>query len=181
MVKFGRHLQFYLEDDKDQCNCDEPYIVQYTDIKELIGDSQEKFTKEWQNSLSVATQDYNKRVRLLWDTIFDGLFRQSERGDAEQANRGLPPKQAIWLYVSTLDEKLSRDLFCSMKKIHSSASINVEALRKLVKVCSISYTCISLICTSHVIHILLVIHIPSLYCNTHRNLIREQSIEEMTC
>ena len=75
MVKFGRHLQFYLEDDKDQCNCDEPYIVQYTDIKELIGDSQEKFTKEWQNSLSVATQDYNKRVRLLWDTIFDGLFR----------------------------------------------------------------------------------------------------------
>ena len=44
-------------------------------IKELIGDSQEKFTKEWQNSLSVASQDYNKRLRLLWDTIFDGLFR----------------------------------------------------------------------------------------------------------
>ena len=66
-------------------------------------------------------------------------YRLSGR-DAEQANRGLPPKQAIWLYVSTLDEKLSRDLFCSMKKIHSSASINVEALRKLVKVCTLSYT-----------------------------------------
>jgi hypothetical protein len=65
-------------------------------------------------------------------SLYD-LCRLSGR-DAEQANRGLPPKQAMWLYVSTLDEKLSRDLFCSMKKIHSSASINVEALRKLVKV-----------------------------------------------
>ena len=75
MVKFGRHLQFYLEDDNQQTNNGEPFIVPYTDIRETIGQSQEKFTEEWQNSLSVASLDYNKRVRLLWDTIFDGLFR----------------------------------------------------------------------------------------------------------
>ena len=83
------------------------------------------------------------------------IHRLSGR-DAEQANRGLPPKQAIWLYVSTLDEKLSRDLFCSMKKIHSSASINVEALRKLVKVGSISYTYyfhIHVTCHSHIAYL----------------------------
>jgi len=75
MVKFGRHLQFYLEDDNQQTKNGEPFIVPYTDIRETIGQSQEKFTEEWQNSLSVASLDYNKRVRLLWDTIFDGLFR----------------------------------------------------------------------------------------------------------
>ena len=75
MVKFGRHLQFYLEDDNQQTKNGEPFIVPYTDIRETIDQSQEKFTEEWQNSLSVASLDYNKRVRLLWDTIFDGLFR----------------------------------------------------------------------------------------------------------
>ena len=54
--------------------------------------------------------------------------------DFEQENRGLPPDQAIRMYASTLNESKSRDLFTSMKKVHSSASINVEALRKLVKV-----------------------------------------------
>ena len=103
------------------------------------------------------------------------IHRLSGR-DAEQANRGLPPKQAIWLYVSTLDEKLSRDLFCSMKKIHSSASINVEALRKLVKVGtqSITYT------FYFDMHIIYCSHNDP-NCNIHRNLIREQSIEAMIC
>ena len=75
MVKFGRHLQFYLEVDEQSDSAAEPYIVPYTEIRDSIGQSQKQFVDEWQTSLKTAMKDYNERVRGLWDTIFDGLFR----------------------------------------------------------------------------------------------------------
>eukprot|EP00579_Thalassiosira_antarctica_P014719 CAMPEP_0201942440 /NCGR_PEP_ID=MMETSP0903-20130614/49045_1 /ASSEMBLY_ACC=CAM_ASM_000552 /TAXON_ID=420261 /ORGANISM="Thalassiosira antarctica, Strain CCMP982" /LENGTH=498 /DNA_ID=CAMNT_0048484831 /DNA_START=48 /DNA_END=1541 /DNA_ORIENTATION=- len=130
MVKFGRHLQFYLESD-EQSSGSEPFIVPYTDIRENIVQSQAHFSHAWRASLKAASDDYTHRVRLLWEQIFDGLFRLS--GLEEQEHRGLPHDDAIQLYVSTMSESRSRDLFTSIKKIHSSASMNTEALRKLVK------------------------------------------------
>lgn len=131
MVKYGRHLQFYLESDEQSSESD-PIIVPYTDIRETIGQSQAQFGHAWQASLKAASDDYTQRVRNLWVQIFDDLFRLSDQ-EGEQGHRGLPPDDAIKLYVSSMKENRSRDLFSSMKKIHSSASMNAEALRKLVK------------------------------------------------
>ena len=127
----GRHLQFYLESDEQSSESD-PIIVPYTDIRETIGQSQAQFGHAWQASLKAASDDYTQRVRNLWVQIFDDLFRLSDQ-EGEQGHRGLPPDDAIKLYVSSMKENRSRDLFSSMKKIHSSASMNAEALRKLVK------------------------------------------------
>ncbi len=71
-------------------------------------------------------------MRALWDQIFDDLFRLSGRGE-QQTHRGLKLDEAVSLYVSTMDESRSRDLFTTMKKVYAAASMNFEALRKLVK------------------------------------------------
>lgn len=128
----GRHLQFYLEGDEEYNTGSEPFIVPYTDIRECIGQSQEQFTDDWQISLQSASDDYLNRVRALWDQIFDDLFRLSGRGE-QQNHRGLKLDEAVSFYVSTMDESRSRDLFTSMKKVYAAASMNFEALRKLVK------------------------------------------------
>eukprot|EP00956_Cyclotella_meneghiniana_P044690 scaffold330979_cov106-Cyclotella_meneghiniana.AAC.2 len=70
MVKFGRHLQFYLELEDENGPGDDPYIampnsvdsllfsaVPYTDIKGYIGHSQHQFTSEWMLSLQQASDD----------------------------------------------------------------------------------------------------------------------------
>jgi hypothetical protein len=127
----GRHLQFYLEDDEQPSSGNEPFIVPYTDIRESIGQTQALFAHAWQTSLKAASDDYLHRVRVLWAKVFEDLFMSSDK--AEQLCRGLPLDKAISLYASTLDESRSRDLLTTIKRIHSAASMNVEAFRKLVK------------------------------------------------
>ncbi len=123
MVKFGRHLQFYLEGDDISSSGNKPYIVPYTDVRECIGESQTHFTRAWQMSLKLASEDYVHRVRVLWEKVFDGLFRMSSSSSllssSSAANnnnnntsaklsmhqcRGLPLDRAITLYVSTVEE-----------------------------------------------------------------------------
>jgi hypothetical protein len=127
----GRHLQFYLESDEQSSSGNEPFIVPYTDIRESIGQTQALFAHAWQASLKAASDDYLHRVRVLWEKVFDDLFKSSDR--VEHLCRGMPLDKAISLYVSTLDDSRSRDLLTTIKRIHSAASMNVEAFRKLVK------------------------------------------------
>lgn len=135
MVKFGRHLQFYLECDElksgGASTQHKPYIVPYQDIRGAIGESQEEFQHCWLDALKAASDDYTHRVRLLWQQLFADLFRLS--GQDENALRGLPHEDAVQLYLSTMSEKKSRDLLSTIKRLHSNASMNAEALRKLVK------------------------------------------------
>ena len=161
MVKFGRHLQFYLESDELQQSdggYGDPFIVSYTDIRECIGQSQHQFVHEWTASLKRASDDYTKRVKMLWKRIFDdvfssgadsmrrrqdraavstvdGLAPDSDCGDTsfEEKHRGIPNDKVIQIYVSTMEEGRSRELFAYIKKLHSTAAMNCEALRKLVK------------------------------------------------
>jgi SPX domain protein involved in polyphosphate accumulation len=132
MVKFGRHLQFYLEcDELKSGTSKKPYIVPYKDIRGAIGESQEEFQHFWLESLKAASDDYTQRVRSLWQQIFTDLFRLS--GQDENVLRGLPHEDAVQLYLSTMSEKRSRDLLTTIKRLHSNATMNAEALRKLVK------------------------------------------------
>eukprot|EP00574_Skeletonema_japonicum_P011984 CAMPEP_0201730694 /NCGR_PEP_ID=MMETSP0593-20130828/23127_1 /ASSEMBLY_ACC=CAM_ASM_000672 /TAXON_ID=267983 /ORGANISM="Skeletonema japonicum, Strain CCMP2506" /LENGTH=510 /DNA_ID=CAMNT_0048223291 /DNA_START=57 /DNA_END=1589 /DNA_ORIENTATION=+ len=131
MVKFGRHLQFYLECDELKSGASKPYIVPYKDIRGAIGDSQEEFQKLWLNSLKAVSDDYTQRLHSLWQQIFSDLFRFSRQD--QNVLRGLPREDAVQLYLSTMSEKKSRDLLTNLKRFHSNASMNGEALRKLVK------------------------------------------------
>ena len=47
--------------------------------------------------------------------------------------RGLKQDEAIAMFVSSMEEGKSRELFFTIKKIRSTAAMNCEALRKLVK------------------------------------------------
>ncbi len=131
MVKFGRHLQFYLECDELKSGASKPYIVPYKDIRGAIGDSQEEFQKLWLDSLKAVSDDYTQRLHSLWQQIFSDLFRFSRQD--QNVLRGLPREDAVQLYLSTMSEKKSRDLLTNLKRLHSNASMNGEALRKLVK------------------------------------------------
>jgi len=132
MVKFGRHLQFYLEcDELKSGTSNKPYIVPYSDIRGAIGESQEEFQQFWLESLKAASDDYAQRLRSWWQQIFSDLFRLS--GQDENVLRGLPHEEAVQLYLSTMNEKRSRDLLTTIKRLHSNATMNAEALRKLVK------------------------------------------------
>ncbi len=132
MVKFGRHLQFYLECDelKTKSGASKPYIVPYRDIRGAIGE-QEEFQKLWLESLEAVSGDYTQRVKSLWRQIFSDLFRYSRQD--QNVLRGLPHEDAVQLYLSTMSEKQSRDLLATMKRLYSNATMNGEALRKLVK------------------------------------------------
>lgn len=128
----GRHLQFYLEiNEQSKSSGAQTFIVPYTDIRSLIGESQDQFGQAWQASLKSASDVYSRRLRLVWGTIFEDIFTLS--GVKEQKCRGLPHDEAIQIYVSTMPESRLKDLFTNMKRLHSSASMNAEALRKLVK------------------------------------------------
>ena len=101
------------------------------DIRSLIGQSEDEFAQAWTESLKAASEAYAHHLRLIWKKIFDDVFGLS--GIEWQESRGLPNDEAIQMYVRTMEEGQSRDLFTSMKRLHSSASMNAEALRKLVK------------------------------------------------
>ena len=90
----GRHLQFYL--DSDELPRGAPFIVPYTDVREKIGDSQEAFSAAWQAALLAASDDYGRRLRLLWEAVFDDIFHASPSG-LSQLHRGLPHDEAVAL------------------------------------------------------------------------------------
>ncbi|KAL7458188.1 hypothetical protein ACHAWC_010626 [Mediolabrus comicus] len=131
MVKFGRHLQFYLECDELTNDSSKSFIVPYKDIRGTIGESQQEFQITWTEALEAASDDYTNRIKSLWKQIFADLFMLSRQD--ENMLRGLPHEDAVQLYLDTMDEKKSRDLLATIKKLHSNASMNLEALRKLVK------------------------------------------------
>ena len=109
MVKFGRHLQFYLEcDELTTDHQKKSYIVPYKDIRGTIGQSQQEFQISWTEALEAASDDYTKRIKSLWKQIFADLFTLSRQD--ENMLRGLPHEDAVQLYLDTMGEKKSRDL-----------------------------------------------------------------------
>ena len=107
------------------------FVVPYKKIRGTIGESQQEFQQSWMESLNAASVDYTQRVRDLWQMIFADLFRLSQRD--VNVLRGLPHEDAVELYLATMSDKKSRDLLTTIKRLYSNASMNLEALRKLVK------------------------------------------------
>ena len=124
MVKFGRHLQFYLE-------CEQPegehYIVPYSEIRDIIGDNDsEQFVDEWRECLRLSAEDFTSSTATLWRKLFAALHNHPEA-------RGARIEDALNLYVSVEDVDAGQDLLASARNIYSAADVNAEALRKLIK------------------------------------------------
>jgi hypothetical protein len=75
----------------------------------------------------------SQRIKAFWKRVFDDIFESSVFDQVGGDYRGLQREEAVTLYVSSMDEGSSRELFSMIKKLHSTAAMNCEALRKLVK------------------------------------------------
>uniref|UniRef100_A0A6V2A5L0 GP-PDE domain-containing protein n=1 Tax=Ditylum brightwellii TaxID=49249 RepID=A0A6V2A5L0_9STRA len=125
MVKFGRHLQFFLE--FEQPAEEHHYVVPYNDLREYITHRTHiEFECEWRNSLRASSDDYVRSTTQMWHRIFRAVACHPE-------SRGATQDIAIRLYVSLMGTHDARELLRFMKSILSVAVMNSEALRKLVK------------------------------------------------
>eukprot|EP00560_Eucampia_antarctica_P004360 CAMPEP_0197841506 /NCGR_PEP_ID=MMETSP1437-20131217/46221_1 /TAXON_ID=49252 ORGANISM="Eucampia antarctica, Strain CCMP1452" /NCGR_SAMPLE_ID=MMETSP1437 /ASSEMBLY_ACC=CAM_ASM_001096 /LENGTH=523 /DNA_ID=CAMNT_0043451279 /DNA_START=78 /DNA_END=1649 /DNA_ORIENTATION=+ len=130
MVKFGRHVQFFLE--YEHHTDVDHYVIPYNEVCDLIEISsvctKGSFSDKWRECIHLASTDFMESTRLMWSNIFKILLDS----DAEES-RGAPIDTALSLYVESVPLRESQDLLVSLKSIHSSAALNSEALRKLVK------------------------------------------------
>lgn len=136
MVKFGRHLQFYLDLEYDESEGSHShYIVPYNNLKDKYcagtfscsnAKSISLFQEAWRESLKLASADYCESTTSCWQIVFESTT------NIPQA-RGATLDSALKLFPPTCGVTASRDLLCFLKNIHSAASLNSEGLRKLVK------------------------------------------------
>ena len=131
MVKFGRHLQFYIEDEGESAH----YIIPYNDLRDQVYhqsssetdvDDDHTFEKTWRKTLELACNDFRESTSSCWKNVFESIY--------EEPNvRGATLNTALVLYTQTVAVSDSQDLLCFLKGIVSSAKLNSEGLRKLVK------------------------------------------------
>lgn len=128
MVKFGRHLQFFLECEEPQCS---HYVVPYNQLRDKIytcvsTSDIKSFELSWRDALQKASDDFRESTNSCWSTVFESISKIPN-------SRGAPLESALKLYPPTMGVTASRDLLCFLKGIYSTASVNSEGLRKLVK------------------------------------------------
>lgn len=114
------------------------YIVPYTEIRDnrilnvldstqsSIGTIRTRFISEWRNALDKASEDFRVSTTAAWTTIFRDISKIPQA-------RGAQLETALRLYTPTVGYTVSLDMLVFLKGIHSAATLNVEALRKLVK------------------------------------------------
>lgn len=135
MVKFGRHVQFFLENDHKGSDL---YIVDYNQIRDKFipsnktdqseSSSRDLFIEKWKACLNRATVDFQRAMTKIWSTVFDGIFKSNP---AE--SRGALPDDALRFYIQSASENEVHELLAELCQIHAAALTNAEALRKLVK------------------------------------------------
>jgi glycerophosphoryl diester phosphodiesterase len=134
MVKFGGHLEAFIEGDNRGT---ELYVVPYNTIKGLIFAQQQddsasssctEFLNAWNAALSLAEDDFRLARKELWERIF-----QTVAAKCAPLLRGAHPGNALKAYVENSQPDQAQDTLARMNKLHAAASINTEALRKLVK------------------------------------------------
>eukprot|EP00979_Chaetoceros_neogracilis_P004972 scaffold848_cov236-Chaetoceros_neogracile.AAC.2 len=129
MVKFGRHLQFFLENEEGtECS---HYIVPYNELRDDIyanasSNDSESFEIEWKNSLKKASDDFSESTTSCWSSIFEAIQNIPNA-------RGATLESALRFFTPTVGISESRDLLVFLKRIYNTAALNSEALRKLVK------------------------------------------------
>lgn len=123
MVKFGRHLQFFLANEHQGSSL---YVVPYNDVRALIHNDADSFLVAWRESLEHASADFRNALTIWWQRIFQGIAHLDE-------SRGALPEVSLRLYISVADDEELQELLSLTKQLHSTSLTNAEALRKLVK------------------------------------------------
>lgn len=131
MVKFGRHLQFFLECEPPKDSKETLYIVPYNQLRDSLihshaTDEFTNFETIWRKELDKATSEFTKAMHECWNTVFDSIQNISHA-------RGANLETALRIYTPTEGTEASQDLLSFLKRIHSVAVLNSEGLRKLVK------------------------------------------------
>lgn len=110
-----------------------------------------KFQTDWRSCLASASRDFERSTKQFWSDVFDALLaassssRQVEAGgkgrpsslprvvvDPEEV-RGALPDTALRLFLQISTDEEIQAVYSRLKDMHSTALINSEALRKLVK------------------------------------------------
>jgi len=156
MVKFGRHLSFFTHSELYEET--QNFIVPYNTLRDKIGTSErynpsspqprsrtffqtpqfhswcfntppspeQDFTTAWQQVLSAASTDFTKSTTACYRTIYSAISTHPD-------SRGAPLEMALQIYTPYVEVSDARDMLVALKGIHSTARVNAEALRKLVK------------------------------------------------
>ncbi|KAL7535269.1 hypothetical protein ACHAXR_006387 [Thalassiosira sp. AJA248-18] len=122
--------------------CNENAVVSEKDMEAQKHFFAQRFMMEWRICLKRAATDFDRAMQLFWSEVFDGITSQDRSDNAEEKKqtshyqegiRGALPDAALQMYVSAVPPERARETFSFLKDIHSTALINAEALRKLVK------------------------------------------------
>jgi len=133
MVKFGGHVEAVRTADNRGT---ELYLVPYNDIKSLISATTNEahsethsFEVAWNDALTKSIEDFQAARNKLWNHVFSVVAEKNH----PDSFRGTNPGNALRLYVDSVHPDKAQGLLLRMTQIHRAASINSEALRKLVK------------------------------------------------
>ena len=97
-------------------------------------DEEVLFIDIWKSALKIADEDFNRARGEIWQKVFAEVAANDD--GADPMVRGAHPGNAIKFYVDLKHNKGSaeaQELLVQMKLVYRAASINSEALRKLVK------------------------------------------------
>jgi len=95
---------------------------------------EEVFIGVWKKGLKEADEDFTKARAEIWRIVFEGIAANDDTADPMV--RGAHPGNAIKLYADLMNRDgntEAHELLSRMNQIHHAASVNSEALRKLVK------------------------------------------------
>uniref|UniRef100_A0A7S4JI01 GP-PDE domain-containing protein n=1 Tax=Odontella aurita TaxID=265563 RepID=A0A7S4JI01_9STRA len=99
----------------------------------------QRFRTEWRSCLALAADDFEKSTRNFWRGVFGAVIAASERSGVETPRiyqdtiRGCLPDTALRLFLAVSTAGETQDTYEHLKDVHSTALVNSEALRKLVK------------------------------------------------
>ncbi len=97
-------------------------------------DEETLFIDIWKSALKTADEDFTRARGKIWQTVFAEVAANDDSADS--IVRGAHPGNAIKFYVDLKNSKggnEAQELLAEMKLIYRAASVNSEALRKLVK------------------------------------------------
>jgi hypothetical protein len=125
----------------DDYVAEDEIIVDETDEQAHAHFFANRFETEWRNALKRASADFERAMGFFWTEVFEGIThhkanaegKQRDEDQENEAIRGALPDSALQIYVSVAPTDEAQNLFCFLKDIYSTALINAEALRKLVK------------------------------------------------
>jgi len=126
MVKFGVHVEAFLNENAASHLYVVPYIQVRDEFIETSGKTPQEFQDEWNTCLQKVKRDFDDAMGLLWEQVFQGISSSMEA-------RGAPPDKAFSLFFRLAGVNASQELLTSINSIYETSLTNAEALRKLVK------------------------------------------------